>query len=255
MFPLISEVQKKLSIRLFYVLKDGEFFHAARVCEAKIMPAEKSFHFVSYAIRPFERDDMYAFHASMFRGQQLGEKYARYPALGNKPSSLKLAKNLYNLADVFVPTTNLVVSDAVRSLLTSLPCSVDFVQVTFQQPFLYPYRLGDFTYSDDFPRGTMEDDIIEGVAKRHACGPPSEAFYEVLTHKAESLAPDYADTNLRVVAQDVNYIDPKEVHVSAKMLEDHGIVWDCGFLLRSDVFHQLDPFLTRPFFWCGEYSF
>lgn len=127
------------------------------------------------------RSDLSGFHLSMFHGEvNFAEDMRRIDEdlIGKQSLRIK-TKNLFELAEVFMPGGNLVVSERIRDIL-ALHCDVRFVLVEFEEVYNYPFQVGDNSYYDQLPPSWMKETISPAIIKKYECDAPTNDYFEVI---------------------------------------------------------------------------
>lgn len=192
-------------------------------------------------------------HSSFFNGHMLPIRYGCFDF--PEPSKpLRVAKNVFNLAPAFTVSTSLVVSETVRSIIEPrIRCQ--WQPVIFDLPFMFPYTAGDESYekSDQWISSRYVEPIIARFAEAYRCESPKERYLHVLpsvTRKLQVLPPDTRECRIR--DPDHGLITTTHIVFSPTLLSLHGLMRGGGHNATEEVFELLNPFLRRPYFWCGR---
>lgn len=215
-----------------------------------------------YSIDTFTSSDrIYEFHYLMFHGlsRQLDatgeESIHRFGGDLSVPARLK--SNAYNIPDISIRSTNLIVSDRVREAIGQRP-NVSFCRVIFEKMIHYPYRPGDFSYynTPEFLRNPNKYDpksLFDRLPHRPdlvaAVGPYWEVVVPVLSSVAGSYKPTF---QLRCEPSDID--GEIELDLSADLLKDYCMFWcECNFF-DSSIYEAIRSYVNLDYFTLNTYD-
>jgi len=215
---------------------------------------QSTFIFVLNALSAFgEKLPIDAFHAEMFHGSCTRGGTPGYYCKNYFPDSslehpLCLTKNVYKIADLFMPSAGTIVSEAVKERLSVLP-NIAFFRVQFEKLFEFPYEEGDFSIYDD-PCFTTAEDIIASSAHRPSLERRLQPYYELLIYRHQDIEPRFTDLSAveMHIPQSV-YRDPLIARLSVPMLERFPVLWHThGLILAEKAYIILEDLVRPPYF-------
>jgi hypothetical protein len=177
------------------------------------------------------------------------ERPGKTPRFGEWPQPIQLTKNLAVLGEILAPSTALIVSERVRSLLEATQCLVEFHRIEFAKTFYYPFAPG--TTDVEAANDPVFVDALERMhSDESSCERPAASYYEVLMNVSGG---DWHG------AQDADCLEFYEVEsssapcgekaVSLSVVERMGMLYaHDGYVVRHDVFEAIRPNLDPTYF-------
>jgi hypothetical protein len=210
------------------------------------------FHVVTVLTFYGNTDRIDAFHAEMFHGRadRGGEsptsKSARLAHDVDRP--MRIHKNAFQIADVFAPEFQLVVSSLARGSLLDVP-HLRFVPITFRTLFSCPYGAGDFSFWEDLPDYRIQQEFIDQQKNDPQLHSYVGDYFELVAPPVRDIRDRFE--GLRSVSVDIassEFDDPLELPLSAQLLEECP-VFSCGSFEMSDaVFSRLEAYVDWTYF-------
>jgi hypothetical protein len=159
------------------------------------------------------------------------------------------------MPDVFHAKTanRLIVSEQVKTALTDLP-NLGFLRVRFAEAFEYPYDPADRSHWERWPKSTDQIEFLERmpVRDRTADVPP---YYELVVPRTEDVADRYSDTHpFEIQVEPWPHSQRPIAWLSAELLGDYPITWECSWVLSEVAFSRLSPYVDYRYFWHQSYT-
>ncbi len=141
---------------------------------------------------------------------------------------------------VTMPSTSLVVDDACRRHVSSIPnIKFERVDATVIEPPIRPERYDHLEQL--WQRGSL----------LHA---PDAVLWEIRTRRLIDVAKNYENRGTVGIRVEAFNDDNFQIEICANILEDYPIIWEVGVLCSSSAFEILAPHLDDRFFIVNWYS-
>ena len=200
-------------------------------------------YFVEVLFLPDRRASGFA--RAMFHGtaRRTGAKYPRkaYTPRDKLRFPLQVQKNVWPLAGVYQPSTNWIVSDAVKKLLPE-GRNLKFLEVEYCKLFCYKFPMKKEKWSrlsaDEQHEKFTHDEELRGEMGR---------WYELIVPPL-GLLKEPSESAQTVSVELTNRSRPLQVKLVPEMFDEAPIFNYGGHFVRSDMFSELKPFIDERFF-------
>lgn len=158
---------------------------------------------------------------------------------------LLISRNCYNLPDVFLPSTSLIISEAVRTLLSGADVQVS--EIRFAKLFNEPYAMGDYSYQDRLEVDESFFSYVDYLVDEPDLHKTVGMYYEVLAKNLYRCGRAQAKVKL---PKDDGYIyEP----VSLEVLDTYPVCWSqAGVIIRESEYCKMHDRIDRAFFYVNE---
>lgn len=193
-----------------------------------------------------------AFHYEMFHGvsHRPGLKHAHIDyALGDiYDVAMQITRSGPIVPDIFSPSTNLVVSAAVKHKLRSWK-NIDFCEIAFRKLVWFEWQIGDFSWYDD-PTRTQPPEMFHELPDSPELHRSIGSYYEMILPRLAKLRDRYQPSRqLRVDLGSGCAITSVELDLSPELVLDYPALKALGTIVfRADLFDVVSEHLDRDFY-------
>lgn len=191
------------------------------------------------------------FHLRMFHGtaSRGGRRPDRHNALWKSDVDLplRLHKNVFDIANVFCPENELVVSELVRSEIQKAGViGIRTEEVLFETLYSFPYRAGDFSFWSDLPDYNMQREFIDRQTHHAALMDRVGSFFRIAMPTFGQLRATCTDFKVVLLQRADGIAD--EYPVSQDLVLKWVAYNAGGFIMDERLFRPLSHFLSSDYF-------
>lgn len=208
------------------------------------------------ALSKFTSSTVTSFHYHMFHGRVLPTDYERYIQGQDLRRPLRLERNGWYMPDVFLPTTELVVSERVRSSLAHIQ-HARFDRVEFTKLVNQPFRLGDDSHytPSKYEGSVIPDpqtlfDRLPDVSLIHSQIPP---YYEMGVPRLNDVKSRY-DELVSVSFRPKQSVRSVEISISRELIEAYKVVWCRHHLFDEETYRSISSYIDWDYFEATEFE-
>lgn len=193
-----------------------------------------------------------AFHADMFHGK--ASRGGRQPHSKNDRGTyeldrpMRLHKNVFEIADFFMPEFECVVSASTKDALSEMS-TLRFERVVFEAMYSYPYRANDFSFWNELKDYYSQQDFIDDQTDDPLLHGEVGAYYHMIAptfRENRTRFRDWRDVSLEADPRESGQI---EVAFSRNLLTDAGMYCTgTKVVANDDVYARLAPFIDANYF-------
>lgn len=190
-------------------------------------------------------------HSAMFHGRaSRGGKmptFQDYRLHVEVDRPLRLHKNAYEIAPVFSPEFELVVSETVREALFEFP-TLRFEPVEFETLYSCPYRIGDPSFMGNVEGWYEFQDFVDGQKDVPELHRQVGLYFSVEVPLLRNIREPFSDLQDLVVPNDDRAIDRElEVTLSRELLQEYPLFNSGGNVASDELYAKLRPFINQNY--------
>lgn len=191
-------------------------------------------------------------HSEMFHGRaSRGGKmptFQDYREHVDVDRPMRLHKNMYEIAPVFSPEFELVVSETVREALSDFP-TLRFEPVEFETLYTCPYRVGDTSLIGGVKDWYEFQDFVDGQNDVPELHRQIGYYFAVEIPLLRNIRKQFGSLEEVALPNDGRAMDGKlQVTLSREMLYAYPLFYSGGNVASDELYAKLRPFINESYY-------